>query len=75
MTGTIAMVNKARGFSIIRGEDGHEYFAHIYKWKNQREFESVGPGEGVTFDPFVDSARQKTGSDGRRAMNVELQNV
>ena len=66
--GTIAMVNKARGFAIVKDEQGIEYLAHIYKFRRQEDFDSLGKGDIVTFEPFHDTHGK---GNGLRAREVE----
>lgn len=67
MTGSVAMVNKARGFAIVRDDAGIEYFAHIKEFPDQADFDLLGPGRIVTFEPFHDESGK---GNGMRARNV-----
>lgn len=69
MTGTVAMVNKARGFAIVRAE-GIEYFALVYKFRDQLDFDLLRPDDRVEFEPYTDPSGRGNGlraKDVRRA--------
>lgn len=66
--GIVAMVNKARGFAIIRDAQGIEYFAHIYKFTRQEDFDGLSKGDALTFVPYTDTSAK---GNGLRAKEVE----
>jgi cold shock protein len=65
MTGTIAKVISDKGFGLIQGEDGHEYFMHRSAVRDGSVFEQLREGQTVVFEAG-------RGDKGLRAENVRV---
>ena len=64
MNGTIKTVKIDKGFGFVRGDDGVEYFFHRSAVPKDVDFDSLGAGERVMFEP-------DEGTKGPRAEGIE----
>lgn len=64
MNGTVKRVVGDRGFGFIAGEDGSEYFFHRDQLQGGLDFDTLRPGERVTFET-------QAGPKGPRAVAVQ----
>ena len=65
MLGNVKWCNEKKGFGVISGEDGQDYFLHFSKI-NKEGFKTVAEGEAVSFDV-------EEGPKGPQATNVVSQ--
>ena len=59
MTGTVKEYDKAKGFGFITGDDGEDYFVHVYGLgPNLKQF-GLRTGQKVIFDVDFDMKGDK----------------
>ena len=63
MTGTVKEYDKAKGFGFITGDDGEDYFVHVYGLGPKLKQLGLKTGQKVNFDVDFDM-------NGDKAINV-----
>lgn len=75
MIGTVITIIRAKGFCFLRGEDGLSRFAHARDFADQRDFDLLSDGKGVSFIPMdLNNSGQIIRGNGLRAVDVKVQN-
>ena len=59
MTGTVKEYDKAKGFGFISGDDGEDYFVHVYGLGPKRKQFGLRTGQKVIFDVDFDMKGDK----------------
>ena len=54
MTGTVKEYDKAKGFGFISGDDGEDYFVHVYGLGPKLKQFGLREGQKVIFDVDFD---------------------
>ena len=59
MTGTVKEYDKAKGFGFITGDDGEDYFVHVYGLGPKLKQLGLKTGQKVNFDVDFDMKGDK----------------
>ena len=54
MRGTVKEYDKTKGFGFISGDDGEDYFVHVYGLGPKLKSFGLRPGQRVAFDVDYD---------------------
>ncbi|MEA1882562.1 MAG: cold shock domain-containing protein [Candidatus Marinimicrobia bacterium] len=59
MTGTVKEYNTTKGLGFISGDDGEDYFVHVYGLRPKLKSFGLPPGQRVAFDVDFDMKGDK----------------
>ena len=59
MTGTVKEYDTSKGFGFISGDDGEDYFVHVYGLGPKLKKFGLRPGQRVAFDVDLDMKGDK----------------
>ena len=59
MNGIVKEYNKQKGFGFITGDDGEDYFVHVYGLGPKFKQSGLRPGQSVAFDIDFDMKGDK----------------